>query len=103
MSSSEYRYLDRLIYRKWLRPLRAKGVDPASVARASKELVEAARSEKDAAVAGRLRAIAASMLKNRVSAPEGIPEEAHALLLAHAAEIDALLEAGSPLPIRSRR
>lgn len=102
MSSSEYRYLDRLIYRRWLRPLRTTGVDPSSVARAAKELLDAAQSEKDVVVANRLRAIASLMRKNRVPAPAGIPDDLHALLLSRAPEIDALLEVGSPLPVRRR-
>ena len=42
------------------------------------------------------------MRKNRVPAPAGIPDDLHALLLSRAPEIDALLEVGSPLPVRRR-
>ena len=102
MSSGEYRYLDRLIYRRWLRPLKAKGVDPASLARATSEILDAARSEKNAAVARRLRAIADELGKTRAPAPEGIPAEVHLRLLARAIQIDALIDVGAPLPIRRR-
>jgi hypothetical protein len=103
MAPEEYRYLERVVYRLWLRPLRAKGLDPAAVARVSRELSDLAASEKDATVAGRLKHLARNMTERRVPAPEGFPEGVHALLLARAIEIDALIDAGPALPVRGGR
>jgi hypothetical protein len=103
MPPEEYRYLERVIYRQWLRPLRAKGLDPAAVARAAKEVTELASTEKDAAVASRLKGIARNLLERRVPAPDGFPAETHALLLTRATEIDALIDAGPSAPMRGAR
>jgi len=103
MTPDEYRYIERVAYRLWLRPLRAKGLDPAAVSRAAKELTTLAAAEKDAAIAGRLRRLAQSLSEQRVPAPEGIPEEVHALLLARAVEIDALMDSGPAIPLRGGR
>lgn len=102
MTPDEYRYLERVVYQLWLRPLRTKGVDPAAVARGSREILDLASSEKDAAIASRLRSLARSMVERRVDAPAGVSPELHALLLSRAAEIDALLDAGSSMPMRGR-
>lgn len=103
MPPEEYRYLERIVYRRWLRPLRAKGLDPAAVSRAAKELTTLAAAEKDAAVAGRLKRLAQSLSEQRVPAPEGIPPEVHAILLARAIEIDALIDVGPAIPLRGGR
>ncbi len=103
MTPDEYHYIERVAYRLWLRPLRAKGLDPAAVSRAAKELTTLAAAEKDAAVATRLRRLAQSLSEQRVPAPEGIPGEVHALLLARAVEIDALLDSGPAIPLRGGR
>lgn len=103
MTPDEYRYIERVVYRRWLRPLREKGLDPAAVARAVRELTNLAAAEKDAAVSGRLKSLARSLSSQRVPAPEGIPADLHALLLGRATEIDALLDAGPALPLRGGR
>lgn len=103
MPPEEYRYLERVVYRRWLRPLRAKGLDPAAVSRAAKEIEALAAAEKDAAVSSRLRRLAQSLTDQRVPAPEGVPEDVHALLLARAIEIDALMDAGPAIPLRGGR
>jgi hypothetical protein len=100
MTPDEYHYVERVVYRRWLRPLRAKGLDPAAVSRAAKELTTLAAAEKDATVAARLKRLAQSLAEQRVPAPEGIPAEVHALLLTRAIEIDALMDAGPAIPIR---
>lgn len=82
----------------WLRPLRAKGLDPAVGAQVSREIEGLAATEQDAAMAKRLKALAVKVSKQRVPVPEGFPAEVHALLLARANEIDALIESGSALP-----
>jgi len=103
MTPDEYRYIERVAYRLWLRPLRAKGLDPAAVSRAAKELTTLAAEEKDAAVASRLKRLAQSLSEQRVPAPEGIPQEVHAILLARAIEIDALMDVGPAIPLRGGR
>jgi hypothetical protein len=103
MTPDEYRYIERVVYRRWLRPLREKGLDPAAVARAAGELTRLAAAEKDASVSSRLHRLAQSLTEQRIPPPEGIPPEAHALLLARATEIDALLDAGPAIPIRGGR
>ena len=94
MTPGEYRYIERVVYRLWLRPLRAKGLDPASVSRVAKELSDLAAAEKEAAVASRLKRLARTIAERRVPALEGFPAEVHSLLLEHATEIDALIDAG---------
>jgi len=103
MPPAEYHYLERIIYRTWLRPLRAGGLDPLAVARAAKALNDLAASEKDAAIAGRLTRLAQGLVAQRVPLPEGFPAEVHALLLARAAEIDALIDVGPAIPMRGGR
>lgn len=103
MTTEEYRYIERLVYRRWLRPLRLKGLDPAAVARVSKELTDLAANEKDAAVASRLRGLAGRLSSERVPVPEGFPADVHELLLNRATEIDALIDAGPSVPIRGGR
>lgn len=103
MPPEEYRYLERVIYRQWLRPLRAKGLDPAAVARAAREINELVSTEKDPAVAARLKGIARNLLERRVPPPDGFPAETHALLLTRATEIDALIDAGPSVPMRDAR
>lgn len=95
MTPEEYRYIENMIYRLWLRPLRAKGLDPAAVSRVAKELNDLAAAEKDAAVSTRLRQLARTMASRRVSSPEGFNPEIHALLMQRATEIDALIDAGA--------
>jgi len=94
MTPDEYGYIERVVYRLWLRPLRAKGLDPAAVSRVAKELSDLAAAEKDAAVASRLRQLARTIAARRVPAPPDFPAEVHSLLLERATEIDALIDAG---------
>lgn len=103
MTPDEYRYIERITYRRWLRPLRAKGLDPAAVSRAAKELTTLAASEKEPAVAARLKRLAQSLSDQRVPAPDGIPVEVHALLMARAIAIDALMDAEPAIPMRGGR
>ena len=103
MTPDEYRYIERVVYRRWLRPLRAQGLDPAAVSRAARELTTLASAEKDAAVASRLKQLARSLSEQRVPAPEGIPADVHVLLLTRAVEIDALVEAAPAIPLRGGR
>jgi|CXWL01.1.fsa_nt_gi hypothetical protein len=98
MPPDEYRYLERVIYRLWLRPLRLKGLDPASVSRVASELESLSAAEKDAAVANRLKRLARTISAQRLPAPEGFDAGIHSLLLARATEIDALIDAGSSRP-----
>ena len=100
MPPEEYRYLERIVYRLWLRPLRAQGLDPACVARAAGELSVLATSEKNGTVASRLKRLAQDLLERRVSAPAGFSAETHALLLSRATDIDALIDAGPSMPMR---
>jgi hypothetical protein len=95
MTPEEYRYMENLIYRLWLRPLRAKGVDPAAVSRVAKELNDLAAAEKDAAVSGRLKQLARTISSRRVPPPGGFNAEIHALLMQRATEIDALIDSGA--------
>ena len=103
MPPDEYHYIERLAYRLWLRPLRTKGLDPAAVSRAAKELLALAAGERDASVARRLNTLARSLSEERVPAPEGIPADVHSILLARAIEIDALMDAGAAIPVRGGR
>jgi hypothetical protein len=96
MPSSEYRYVDRLIYRTWLGGLRKTGSDPASWRRAAGEIEKAAAAEP-AGVAARLRKLAADLRARRPDPPTGVPAEIHDLLLSRIAEIDALADEGPRL------
>lgn len=100
MTPDEYHYVEGVVYRRWLRPLRARGLDPAAVARAAAELTTLATSEKVPAVAARLKVLARSLLERRVPPPDGVPAEVHALLMARAIEIDALIDARLEIPLR---
>jgi len=95
MTPDEYGYIERVVYRLWLRPLRLKGLDPAAVSRVAKELGGLAAAEKDAAVASRLTRLARTVSTQRVPAPEGFDADIHSRLLLRATEIDALIDAGS--------
>lgn len=102
MTSDEYRYLDHLIYALWLRPLRSNGQDPSSIARAIKEIEDAAAHESDAAVSRKLRSISAALRTKRIEVPPGIPPDLHALLFSRVGEIDALVDQGGPIDGRRR-
>jgi hypothetical protein len=102
MTPGEYAYVERLVYRTWLAPLTAKGLDPAALGRAAEEIEKAAQAERDRAVAAGLRRVATELRARPVPAPEGVPDEIHTLLTAHAREIEPLAGARLPLP-RSRR
>lgn len=95
MTPGEYQYIENLIYRLWLRPLRAKGLDPAAVSRVAKELNDLAAAEKDSSVSSRLRQLARTISARRVPSPDGFNAEIHALLMQRATEIDALIDAGA--------
>lgn len=103
MTPDEYRYIEKVVYRMWLRPLRSQGLDPATVSRAAREVMAAAATEKDATVAARLKTVARAMSERRIDPPEGIPGELHALLMARATEIDALIDSGGSMPMRGGR
>jgi len=49
-----------------------------------------AASEKDPGVVRALRRLAQDLPKRKIAAPDGVPEDVHALLLAHAIEIEEL-------------
>ena len=100
MPPAEYRYLERVIYRVWLRPLRAKGIDPAAAVRAAGEIAKLAASQGDASLARHLKRLADELATRRVPAPDGFPAAAHELLLSKAAEIDALIDVGSSASMR---
>lgn len=89
MTNAEYRYLDRLVYGRWLAALRRSGQDPAVLERVSEEILSSARDEPDAATASRLRATAQRVRQRRPTPPPGVPEEVHGLLLSRASEIEA--------------
>ena len=97
MTPDEYRYIGRIIYVKWLRPLKRAGNDPAAIQRVAQEIRALAASATDAGVARALRQLADEFPKRRVEAPEGVPPAVHALLLPRAQEIDALADAVSML------
>ena len=65
MPPEEYRYLERVIYRQWLRPLRAKGLDPAGgLARGQGTRRNSpSRGAGAAVVAARLRSLAQSLIE----------------------------------------
>jgi hypothetical protein len=100
MSPEEYRYLERVIYRQWREGLRGAGSGPAVTAAAASAIEEAAAGEKDARTARRLREAAAGLRHRTPSPPPGIPSDVHALLLAHADEIERYsLDAYDELPM----
>jgi len=102
MTPGEYAYVERLVYRSWLAPLTAQGIDPAARDRAAEEIEKAAQAERDRALAAGLRRVAAQLRARPIPAPEGVPEQIHRLLTAHAREIQPLAGTRLPLP-RSRR
>ena len=73
------------------------------MSRAAKELTTLAASEKEPAVAARLKRLAQSLSDQRVPAPDGIPVGVHALLMARAIAIDALMDAEPAIPMRGGR
>jgi hypothetical protein len=90
MTNAEYRYLEHLVYRRWLAALRSGGQDPAVLEQMSHEILDAARDEPNAATAARLRGVAQKVQQRRPPAPAGVPEDVHAMLLGRANEIEAL-------------
>jgi hypothetical protein len=102
MTPGEYAYVERLVYRSWLAPLTAQGIDPAARDRAAEEIEKAAQAERDRALGAGLRRVAAQLRTRPIPAPEGVPEDIHRLLTAHAREIQPLAGTRLPLP-RSRR
>jgi len=88
MNPAEYRYVERLVYRRWRAALRRSGSYPVSLVAAASEIERAAETERDAAVARRLRAVAEELRSRRPQAPDGIPEEIHELLLSRLADIE---------------
>ncbi len=94
MTPAEYRYLDRLVYDRWLRALRSTGADPAARERAARDVEAAAEEERDAAVRARLVQLSREMRDRAPAAPEGIPADLHRRLLDHADEIEAEADAG---------
>ena len=100
MTNEEYRYLDGLIYRRWLAALRADGRDPAAQERVADEILTVAREETDAATAARLRTAAERVRRRRPGPPAGVPAEVHELLLSRAGDIEALYEVPSRRGVR---
>jgi hypothetical protein len=98
MTPAEYRYLENLIYSRWLPPLRLDGQDPAVLEEAARALLAAAESEQESAVAARLRAVAQGLRQRRPEAPTGIPGAVHELLWSRAAAIEALPPTGPSVP-----
>lgn len=96
MTTAEYHYLEHLVYRRWLGALKRVGQDPAVSARVAREILEAARSERDPSTAARLRALAEKVRGRRPGPPEGVPVPIHELLLARAQDVEALTESTSP-------
>jgi hypothetical protein len=93
MPPEEYRYLERVVYRQWREGLRRGESDAAAA------VEEAAAAEKDARTARRLREVAAGLRRRAPPPPPGIPADVHALLLAHADEIERYsLDAYRELP-----
>ena len=92
ITPKEYAYLRRLVYRQWLEPLKAQGLDPAARLAAAKELDAAAEAERDPALQKRLRQVARGVRERRPPAPEAIPQPVHELLFAKATEIQSLGE-----------
>jgi hypothetical protein len=88
LNPAEYRYVERIVYRRWRPALRRSRTYPMALAAAADEIEREAEAEKDAGVARRLRAVAAEMRARRPKAPEGIPAEIHALLVARVADIE---------------
>jgi hypothetical protein len=96
MTNAEYRYLERLVYTRWLSALRVAGQDPAVLDRVVQEILSTAREEPNAATAARLHAAAERVRQRRPGPPSGVPEEVHALLLDQATEIEALSDSPAP-------
>jgi hypothetical protein len=90
MTNAEYRYLDHLVYGRWLEALRGAGQDPAVLEQVEQEILNAARDEADAATAKHLRAAAQKVKQRKPGPPAGVPENVHALLLSKVNEIEAL-------------
>jgi hypothetical protein len=100
MSPEEYRYLERLVYRKWREGLRGEGAGPSATSAAAAAVDDAARAEKDARLARRLAQVADALRHRTPPPPPGIPPDVHALLLAHADEIERCsLDAYEDLPL----
>src|SRR5262249_22435909 len=81
MTPAEDDYLDRSVYERGLPARGPAGADPAARERAAAEVDKAAEHEASPAVRGRLRQIAADLRQSAPAAPEGIPPDAHQLLL----------------------
>ena len=98
MTDAEYRYLDHLIYGRWLEALRGGGGDPAVLEQVEREILNAARDEPDAATAKGLRAVAQKIKQRKPGPPAGVPEDVHALLLRRVNEIEALSDSSPRRP-----
>lgn len=88
LNPREYRYVERIVYRRWRPALRYAGTYPIALASAADEIERAAEAEPSAAVARRLRAVATELRSRRPEPPEGFPAEIHALLLDRVADIE---------------
>jgi hypothetical protein len=86
---SEYDYLEHLVYVTWLGGISAGGDDPAARERAAHEIDQAASREGAGAVRARLQKVAAEMRQRVPTAPKGIPDEVHRLLLLRVTEIES--------------
>ena len=96
MTTAEYHYLERLVYRRWLGALKKAGLDPAVSERVAREILEAGRTERDPPTAARLEVLAEKVRGRRPGPPEGVPVPIHELLLARAKDVEALAESSSP-------
>jgi hypothetical protein len=90
LTPAEYGYWRRVVYETWLGALVKDGADPAARSRAAKEIDQAAEAESNAVLQARMKQTAATLRARAPAAPLGIPPAVHALLLAHAEEIQTL-------------
>jgi hypothetical protein len=90
MTNGEYRYLDRLVYGRWLHALRVAGQDPAMLEQVEREIRSLAGQERDTATAARLRDAARKVRMRKPGPPAGVSDAVHAILLTRAAQVEAL-------------
>ena len=103
MTPGEYKYVERLVYRTWLAPLDREGSRPGGARTGPRRRSRRRhRPSGTGRVAAGLRRVASELRARPVPAPEGVPDEIHRLLTAHAREIEPLAGTRLPLP-RTRR
>jgi hypothetical protein len=89
IAPAEYDYLENLVYVTWLGGIAAEGDDPAARERAAHEIDQAASREGAGVVRARLQQVAAGLRRHTPTAPPGIPEDIHRLLLSRVTEIES--------------